>query len=147
MDEKDMKILSIVREDAKMTNRQISKKLLIPLSTVNNRIRNMEKDGVIKKYIAVPDYKKIGFSAVAYVLVSVDYTNFETVEIMKKEFKESIGDNGIIESFDAVTGTTDMVLKIRTRGIEGLDKFLVAANLRKLKYVKDTETMLVLREL
>ena len=49
MDEKDEKILKLLKENSKLTTQQISKKTLIPITTIHNRIKKLEKEGIIKK--------------------------------------------------------------------------------------------------
>ena len=72
MDEKDRRILEILREHADYSTRQIAKKTLIPYTTINNRIQKLKKEGVIKKFTIEPDYDKIGRGFLVYILISVD---------------------------------------------------------------------------
>ena len=67
MDKKDAKILKVLKENAKLSTQQISKKTLIPITTVHHRIKKMEKEGVINGYTTIVDNKKIGKNIAAYV--------------------------------------------------------------------------------
>ena len=58
MDEKDKRILALLRKDAKQRVSQLAKKTGLPTTTVHNRIKRMEKGGIIRGYTVIPDYKK-----------------------------------------------------------------------------------------
>ena len=72
IDEKDLKIISLLKENAKLSMQQIAKKTLIPITTVHNRIKKLEKSGIIKGYTINLDDKKLQ-SISAFILVTVDY--------------------------------------------------------------------------
>ena len=50
MDKKDKTILELLNENSKLTTSQISKKTIIPITTVHNRIKKLEKEGIITGY-------------------------------------------------------------------------------------------------
>jgi len=50
LDDKDWQILEILKDNAKLTSHKISKKTAIPITTVHNRIKKLEMNGIIKKY-------------------------------------------------------------------------------------------------
>jgi len=60
LDKTDLKIIEALKTNAKQTTSQISKKFNIPITTVHNRIKKLEKNGVIKTYSPVLDYHKLG---------------------------------------------------------------------------------------
>ena len=70
IDEKDKKILEILKENSNLSTYKIHKKTLIPVTTVNNRIKKLNKLGVIKKYTIEIDKSKLGFNLAAYVFTS-----------------------------------------------------------------------------
>ncbi|MGB9135104.1 MAG: Lrp/AsnC family transcriptional regulator, partial [Candidatus Bathyarchaeia archaeon] len=72
MDETDVKILELLTEDARLSSRQVARRLNISVGTVLGRIRRMEHVGVIKGYSAVVDHEKLGYelTAVTEIVVS-----------------------------------------------------------------------------
>ena len=50
VDDKDRKILDLLKENSKLSTSKISKKLNLPITTVFHRMKKLEKNGVIKKY-------------------------------------------------------------------------------------------------
>ena len=88
MDEKDMKIIEVLKKDSSMSTQAISKEAGIPVTTVHNRIKRMKDQGIIKGYTVMLDHSKIGLGISAYILMHVDYlvikergiTPYEVVE-------------------------------------------------------------------
>jgi len=57
LDAIDLKILRILQEDCKKTAKEISEKLNLTISPIYERIKRLEKTGVIKNYVAILDKK------------------------------------------------------------------------------------------
>ena len=72
IDKKDKQIISILKEHGDYTTRQIAKKTLLPTTTINNRIRKLKKEGIIKKFTIELDYKKIDLDFKAYILIAAN---------------------------------------------------------------------------
>ena len=145
MDDKDRKIIGILKEHADYTTRQIAKKTLLPRTTVHNRIKKLKEDGVIRKFTVQLDNSKIGKGLVAYVLISANIgalkqkhkTQYDIVNDLKKlEF---------VERADIVSGGTDIVATIRVKDVAEFDKVLLN-NLQLIDGVEKTQTMIVLEE-
>ena len=84
IDEKDKLIIDALRQNARLSTKQIAKKANIPITTVFNRIRNLEKNGIIKGYSCVIDNKKLGKGISAHILINI---NFD--KLSKKMMNES----------------------------------------------------------
>ena len=70
-----------MKENSKLTTHQISKKTLIPITTIHNRIKKLVKEGVIKKYTLELDNKKLGKYLAAYIQINVDYRLLKKIKI------------------------------------------------------------------
>lgn len=71
MKKTDMHIISQLRANGRMPLTEIARKTKLPVSTVHDRLKQYKR----KKWLtfsALPDYEKIGFSARAYLLISVE---------------------------------------------------------------------------
>jgi DNA-binding Lrp family transcriptional regulator len=68
-DEKDLTILRLLQDNAKMTVREIARKVHLSTTPVHERIKHMEEVGVIRKYVALVDYGKVnkGLMVICYV--------------------------------------------------------------------------------
>src|SRR5258708_696529 len=72
LDQTDIKILNILQQDARLEIKQIADRVCKSSSPVHERIRKLQHQGYIKRYIAVLDREKIGryLLAVAQVTLS-----------------------------------------------------------------------------
>ncbi len=89
---------------------QLAKKLKEPSTTIHYNIKKLEKEGAIKSYKAVFDYKKINEGFCVYVLISLapdEYGNPEKIA-------QDIAKHPQIESVDICTGDWELILKVRT---------------------------------
>lgn len=89
---------------------QIAKKLKEPSTTIHYNIKKLEKDGAIKAYKAVFDYKKINQGFCAFVLISLSPDEYGDPEKVGKELAK----HPEIESVDITTGDWEIVVKVRT---------------------------------
>ena len=62
----DKKLIAFLQEDAKQTNKELSAKLNLSVTAVYERIKKLEKEGVIEKYVALINKEKIGKAFVAF---------------------------------------------------------------------------------
>ena len=59
LDKKDLQILKHLQRDSKMTNKEISVKLDLSITAVYERIKRLEREGVISKYVALLNPDKV----------------------------------------------------------------------------------------
>jgi DNA-binding Lrp family transcriptional regulator len=143
MDEKDEKILSLLKDHAEYTTRQIAKKTLLPVTTVHNRIKKLRSEGIIKKYTVRLDYSKLGKNFVAYILVS---TNLELLKRKNKTQYDLINDIRkfyFVERADIVTGGTDIVVIMRVKDVQEFDECMVK-KLQMIEGVNSTQSLIVI---
>jgi Lrp/AsnC family transcriptional regulator for asnA, asnC and gidA len=140
-DQKDKKILQILKESSNLTTSRIAKKTSIPVTTVHNRIRKLSKEGVIKNYTVNIDYEKIGKPLKAFVLVTVNQSKISQSKI-GQEIKSIEG----VESADIVTGPFDMIVEIRAKDMHILND-LITNKIRKIEGIDKTQTLMVLEEI
>lgn len=136
LDGKDFLILEHLERDASLTTKKLAAMLGMPQTTVHNRIKKLKGRGVIKKYVAILDYRKLNMPINAYVLLDIDYEDHS--EISKK-----LATMPSVTEISAVTGANDILIKVRAKDAEELGG-IVLRNLKRLGGVARTETMLVL---
>ena len=143
LDDKDLRILELLKENAKLTTHQISKKTAIPITTVHNRIKKLEQEGIIKRYTLVLDHAKLGRPMLGFVLVTVTYTLPSGKKISQEDAAKKIRALAGVEAVYIVTGGTDIIVKVRVKGVDELNDFVVR-KLRTVDGVDKTQTMIVL---
>ena len=145
LDKKDIAILAALKENAKLSTQQIAKRTRIPITTVHNRIKKLEKEGVIKGYTVVLDNKKIGKPVGAYILITVDYKLLKEIKRTQYELTQQLLKHPATESSAMITGVSDIIIKIRCGSVDELNEF-VTVYLRNIQGVEKTQTAIVLNE-
>ena len=143
LDDKDYLILKELKEKAKSSTQQISKKTRIPITTVHNRIRKLESEGIIKGYTTVLDNKLLG-DIIALVLITVMYhlPNGKVIDQEELALKIKINEN--VEEVDIITGATDLIVRVRTKTVDELNNFVIKY-LRNIPGIERTQTLVVLK--
>lgn len=145
LDAKDKEILEWLKSNSKMTVLQISKKMGIPPTTVHNRIKQLETNGIIKGYSIVVDKSKMGLPISVVILATIQYDHSRTKKFSQKEVAKQIKNIRGVESVEIVTGKIDMIVKANLESIQVLDEFILD-KLRNIEGIGNTETLLVLTE-
>lgn len=106
---------------------RIAKKLKEPSTTIHYNIKKLEKEGAIKSYKAVFDYKKINEGFCAYVLINLSPDEYGNPERIGEELKK----HNEIESIDIITGDWELILKVRTKDQDEYYNFVKSVIARK----------------
>jgi DNA-binding Lrp family transcriptional regulator len=145
MDEKDRKIIDILTEDSSLSSRQISRKTGLPVTTVHNRLKKLREDGIIKRYTIELDHKKLGKTFAALVHVSCNYDVLRSEKSDQHKLAREISRLPGVEKVDIVTGSTDMIVRVRTSDVEEYDTFLFK-RLQAIPGIEDTQTFVIINE-
>ncbi len=144
-DRKDENILSMRMGNSRLTSQQVSRKTGIPITTVHNRIKKMEKSGVIKSYSLVLDNKKIGRGVSAYIFATVNYPHEHARKFSQEETARRIRQLDGVEEVSFVTGETDIIVRLSVASIDALNGFIVK-KLRNIEGIDKTRTMVILSQ-
>lgn len=125
IDEKDKKILEILKDHSDYTTRQIAKKTGLPITTVHNRIRKLRKEKIIQKFTVELDNSKIGKGFKVYILISVDLSILKEKKRSQYDLARELKMFPFVEKVDIVSGGTDLAATIRVKGVEEFDKVLL----------------------
>ena len=145
LDKKDTTIIAVLKENAKLSTQQIAKRTRIPITTVHNRIKKLEKQGIIKGYTVVLDNKKVGKPLAAFILVTVDYKRLKELKRSQYELAQQLLKHPAVESSAMITGAADIIIKLRVGNVDELNEF-VTVYLRNVEGVEKTQTAIVLNE-
>ncbi|NWF51386.1 MAG: Lrp/AsnC family transcriptional regulator [Ignavibacteriaceae bacterium] len=135
----DKKILDVLQSDAYITNVELASKLGISPPAMLERVKRLEKNGVIKGYVALVDPEKVGKPTFALVSVSLAVHQLTSIEIFAREI------NKLPEVLEChhVTGAGDFILKVALENIQRYEKF-VLEKLTRIKGVDKITTMFIL---
>ncbi|TSE09945.1 MULTISPECIES: Lrp/AsnC family transcriptional regulator [Aquimarina] len=142
LDHTDITILRILQEDAKKTAKEIAKILNLTPSPIYERIRRLEKQGFIKKYVAILDKKLIDRSITTICQVSMRYHNEAFIE----KFEKQIQNLQEVQECYHMAGQVDFILKIHTKSLEEYHDF-VKTKLSKIENIGVLNSTFVLKEI
>jgi Lrp/AsnC family transcriptional regulator, leucine-responsive regulatory protein len=77
IDDIDLRILDMLQRNGKLSQAKIAGAVGLTTPSVNERIKKMERHGMIKGFVALLDHEKMGFSLTAYVDVALEHPRFE----------------------------------------------------------------------
>ncbi|MFQ5833980.1 MAG: Lrp/AsnC family transcriptional regulator [Candidatus Thorarchaeota archaeon] len=143
---KDYQILTLLKENSRMTTKEMSEKLEIPQTTVHNRIKRLTKSGIIKRFTIELDRKKIGRALVAYILCTVSYRSARGQKIDQYSVAQQIDKLAEVEEVSIVTGENDLIVKVALKDVDALNDFVIST-LRNIEGVERTVTSVVLSEI
>ncbi|MGQ4832382.1 MAG: Lrp/AsnC family transcriptional regulator [Candidatus Asgardarchaeia archaeon] len=135
IDEKDAKIIEYLQDDARASYRQISKELGISITSLISRIKKLEKKGIIKGYVALIDYSKLGFDFP--VLIDIRIAKGKLLEVEKEIARHP----NVLAVYD-ITGEFDVTVLAIFKNRKELDSFV--KKLQQIEYVERTNTKLIL---
>lgn len=140
LDKIDLQIVLLLQENSKLSNAALSEKLGLKASTVYERVRKLEKKGVIKGYVALVDAEAIGKPILAFVRLMVG----ATADFSKS--KQTIGEicsrePDVLECH-ALAGEDDYLLKVRSANTKELE--VLIGRIRSNTNVSTSVTTIVL---
>ncbi len=138
LDEIDHKILDILIENTRTPFTDIAKKLLISAGTVHVRVKKMEDAGIVKGSSLTLDYKKLGYSFIAYVGVFLQNTS------QTKFVLERITEIPYVTVAHITTGKFNIFCKIRAKDTTHAKDVIFMID--DIEGVYRTETMISLEE-
>ena len=121
MDAKDLSILALLQQNARITVKEISEKIHLSTTPVHERIKRMENEGVIKQYVTLVNHSKVkkGLMVICYVSLKAHSKNAGT------KFINAINEmNEIIECY-SISGEFDFMLKVVEENMDSYYDFHV----------------------
>lgn len=135
MDELDEKILGILNEDARKSYREIARKLSVSLTTVSNRIKRLEDDKVIERYIPLLNQEKMGYDLTAVINVKISHGKL-------LEVQERISKDTHVSGVYDITGEWDSLIIAHFKDRRDLNGFI--KGVLSIDNVEKTNTQIVL---
>jgi len=137
MNHVDIKILNILRDNAKISNADLARLMSMAPSAVLERVRKLERNGYISGYETRLDYKKFGLKLTAFIeLITAE--NIGSTETGYKLAKLPF-----IQEIYSVSGDYCYLIKVRVADSDALAELL--GQMGKIKGIKSSKTTLVLK--
>src|SRR5258708_3549956 len=121
LDQKDLAILKLLQQNARVTVKEISDKVHLSTTPVYERIKRMEETGVIRQYAALVDHSKVKKGLMVICYVSLKQHNKTAGAKFIKAIHEM---NEVIECYN-ISGEFDFMLKVVEENMDAYYDFHV----------------------
>lgn len=142
LDDTDHAILRHLQKDATLKTRELAEMLNLSYTPVYERVRRLEKEGVIKKYVALVDREKLGKKLMVFCNIALK----EHSRSMGEKFVDAVlAMPEVLECFN-ISGDYDFLLKIVVNDMPEYQQFLMQ-KLGSLENIGSTHSLFVMGEI
>ncbi len=141
LDSIDKKLLSLLQTDSKMTSKELSLKLNLSVTAVYERIKKLEREGIIANYVALLNRNKISKGFVVFCHIKLIQ---HAKEFLQKFEHEVVRLDEVLECFH-VSGDYDYILKVCVENMEAYREFMVT-KLTTLQHIGSTHSTFMISE-
>ncbi|MBK8433820.1 MAG: Lrp/AsnC family transcriptional regulator [Chloroflexi bacterium] len=142
IDDTDWHILTLLQQDARLSNAAIGEQVGINASSVYERVKKLERKGIIKGYTAVVDAEKLGRPITAFMRLTASTAGGETYLQAREQLAELCRQDPDILECHSVTGSGKLPPQSPHRHPSALEELV--ARLRDNLLVANTNTHIVL---
>ena len=121
MDATDIKILDFLQADAKITIKEMAQKLHLSTTPIFDRIKGLEKRGVIDKYVALINPKKLDKKLTVFVDLTINDHSLGGIE----NFVNYIIQFPEVMECHHITGDADVFIKVLLEDMEAYNQFVL----------------------
>jgi Lrp/AsnC family leucine-responsive transcriptional regulator len=120
LDDLDRKILDLLQHDARLTHKEIGEKVHKSRNAIYERVKRMEKDGVIRRYIAVLDPNHVNRMLMSFTHVSI---KDHSLDVINKFEHDIIQFDEVMECYH-MSGAYDFILKVAVKDMAAYHEFI-----------------------
>jgi Lrp/AsnC family leucine-responsive transcriptional regulator len=141
LDSIDTQLLNYLQQDAKQTNKELASKLNMSVTAVYERIKKLEKSGVINSYVALLNKKSIERAFVAFCHIKLVKHSQDLVN----QFEKVVATIDEVLEVYHLSGDYDYLLKVHVKDMESFRKFMVN-KLTNIEHIGSSNSMFVISE-
>ncbi|WP_258097122.1 Lrp/AsnC family transcriptional regulator [Marinoscillum pacificum] len=121
MDSTDIKILKLLQRNAQYTHKEIADKIGLTITPVYERIKRLEKDGTIQRYVAMLDQEQLNLSLVSFTNVSLKEHSKNYIKKFEQEITKI---DSVVECYH-IAGQYDYMLKIVIKDMKAYQSVVI----------------------
>ncbi len=121
LDKTDLQLLRVLQQNARMTTKELAQEVNLSTTPVFERLKRLERDGIIKKYIAILDAEKLNQGFTVFCQVKLKQMNRD----IARNFVDVI--KGIPEVSECynISGNYDYLLKVHATDMRAYQSFVI----------------------
>jgi Lrp/AsnC family leucine-responsive transcriptional regulator len=131
----------LLQQDSKQTNKALSHKLNLSVTAVYERIRKLEKNGIISQYVALVDKRKVEKDFVAFCHIKLVQHTQDYVVKFERDVKQL---DEVLECYH-LSGDYDYLLKVLVKDMKAFREFMVE-KLTKIDHIGSTHSTFMINE-
>ena len=121
LDQTDLKILRILQQNARLTNKELAAQVNLSTTPVFERLKRLERNGYIKKYVAVLDAEKLNCGFIVFCNVKMRRLSQE----IARDFMERMLNIPEVTECYNISGQFDYMLKIHAPEMRYYQEFVL----------------------
>lgn len=121
LDETDVKILKALQENGKLSTKELADRANLSNTPTFERQKRLEKEGIIKKYVALVDSHKVGNSVVLWCNIRLKQHTHDYIQ----EFMDAVQTIDEITDCYNTSGDFDFLIKIHVRDMKAYQDFML----------------------
>jgi Lrp/AsnC family leucine-responsive transcriptional regulator len=141
LDSTDLRILNLLQEDSSMSNIELAGKINLSASPTLARVKNLESQGVISRYVALVDPHSMGLKVNVFIQVSLEKQ--ESAALAR--FEQAVSRFEEVMEVYLMTGDEDYLLRIVVPDIQALEQFILD-HLTKIPGIKNIRSSFALKQ-
>jgi len=141
LDATDWRVLDRLQADARVTNAELASLVHLSPSPCLVRVRNLERQGVIKRYVALLDPLKVGMNVSVFIHISLE----KQVESALVNFEQEMNRCSEVMECYLMTGDSDYLIRVVVPDVQQLERFIVDT-LSKIRGVANIRSSFALKQ-
>ncbi|MGB5458332.1 MAG: Lrp/AsnC family transcriptional regulator [Eudoraea sp.] len=141
IDAKDREVLALLQEDSKRTTKEYANRLGLSTTAVYERIKRLEKTGVINRYVALVDKNKVNKAFMVLCHVKL----IQHIKEYVLQFEREVVQLEEVSECYHISGDYDYILKVNVSDMETYREFMVT-KLTAIKNIGSTQSSFVINE-
>jgi Lrp/AsnC family transcriptional regulator, leucine-responsive regulatory protein len=140
MDATDREILRLLQEDGRLSNAALAARVHLSPSPCLRRLKRLEEEGVIERYRAILDRRRVGLDLTVFVEIKVEGHTDETATQLQDTFRAM----DEVVACHIVSGPADFLLEVVVPDLEHYERLLMG-RLLKMRGVNDVRSNFAIR--
>lgn len=141
LDDMDRKILQVLQADGRVSNQDLAQRVGLSPSPCLRRLRILEAEGIISRYVAMVDQTRVGLPVSVFVSIKLERQREEALDHFDREIRKY---PEVLECY-LMTGTRDYLLRVVAEDLAAYERFL-KDKLTRLEGVSSIESSFALNQ-
>ncbi len=141
LDQTAIRILEELQEDGKLSNVELASRVHLSPSPCLTRVRDLERSGLISRYVALLDPLKLGLGISVFINIRLE----QQVEKALEKFESAIKEYPEVMECYLMTGDSDYMIRVVVPDVQTLERFIVD-ELSKIRGVANIRSSFALKQ-